>query len=124
VFVGSLHLKIYRCPAKNRKKKLAGNAAKTPNIITEISIYTQKFPANKIDIENIFLTFLRLIYKLKNKWKWLQKIIWQRKEIMECNKTSRVDSSSNTIPSETFDVTCKNLVKHMQHGIDRYLEST
>jgi hypothetical protein len=43
---------------------------------------------------------------------------------LECKKASRVDSSSNTIPSETFDVTCKNLVKHMQHGIDRYLEST
>jgi hypothetical protein len=43
---------------------------------------------------------------------------------MECKKASRVDSSSNTISSETFDVTYKSLVKHMQHGIDRYLEST
>jgi hypothetical protein len=43
---------------------------------------------------------------------------------LECKKASRVDSSSNAIPSETFEVTCKSLVKHMQHGIDRYLEST
>jgi hypothetical protein len=69
MFIGSLHLKIYRCPAKNSKQKLAGNAAKTPNIITEISVYTQKFPARKYEVENIFLTFLRPIYKLKNKWK-------------------------------------------------------
>jgi hypothetical protein len=69
VFVGSLHLKIYPCSAKNNKQKLAGNAAKTPNIITEISVYTQKFLARKYEVENIFLTFLRPIYKLKNKWK-------------------------------------------------------
>jgi hypothetical protein len=43
---------------------------------------------------------------------------------LECMKASRVDSSSNAISSETFEVTCKILVKHMQHGIDRYLEST
>ena len=43
---------------------------------------------------------------------------------LECKKASRVDSSSNTIPSEAFDVTCKNLVKHVKHGKDRYLEST
>jgi hypothetical protein len=50
VFVGSLHLKIYRCPAQNIKQKLVGNAAKTPNIITEISVYTQKFSARKYDV--------------------------------------------------------------------------
>jgi hypothetical protein len=33
---------------KNSKQKLAGNAAKTPNIVTEISVYTQKFPAKYI----------------------------------------------------------------------------
>jgi hypothetical protein len=54
---------------KNSKQKLAGNAAKTPRKVTEISVYTQKFPTNKYDIENIFLTFLRLNYKLKHKWK-------------------------------------------------------
>jgi hypothetical protein len=54
VFVGSLHLKIYRCPAKNSKQKLAGNAAKTPNIVTEISVYTQKFPAKRYDIKICF----------------------------------------------------------------------
>jgi hypothetical protein len=43
---------------------------------------------------------------------------------LECRRVSRVDSSSNTIPSETLEVTCKSLVKHMQHRIDRYLEST
>ena len=43
---------------------------------------------------------------------------------LECKKVSRVDSSSNTIPSETLEVTCKSLVKHMQHRIDIYLEST
>jgi hypothetical protein len=36
---------------KNSKQKLAGNAAKTPIKVTEISVYTQKFPANKYDIE-------------------------------------------------------------------------
>ena len=46
---------------KNSKQKLAGNAAKTPNIITEISVYTQKFPARKYEVENIFLTSLRPI---------------------------------------------------------------
>jgi hypothetical protein len=86
VFVGSLLLKICQYPAKNSKQKLAGNAAKTPNIITEISVYTQKFPANKYEVENIFLTFLRLIYRLKNKWKWMQKFIWQRKEIWSVRK--------------------------------------
>jgi hypothetical protein len=40
---------------------------------------------------------------------------------LECMRVSRVDSSSNTIPSETLEVTCKSLVKHMQHRIDRYL---
>jgi hypothetical protein len=69
VSMSSLYLQIYRCPAKNSKQKLAGNAAKTPKIVTEISVYTQKFPANKYEVEIIFLTFLRLIYKLKNKWK-------------------------------------------------------
>jgi hypothetical protein len=43
---------------------------------------------------------------------------------LECRRVSRVDSSSNAIPSETLEVTCKSLVKHMQHRIDRYLEST
>jgi hypothetical protein len=33
---------------KNSKQKLAGNAAKTPNLVTEISVYTQKFPAKYI----------------------------------------------------------------------------
>jgi len=51
-------------------------------------------------------------------------IYMAKERAMEYKKASRVDSSSNTIPSEAFDVTCKNLVKHMQHGIDRYLEST
>jgi hypothetical protein len=45
VFLGSLLLKICQYPAKNSKQKLAGNAAKTPNIVTEISVFTQKFPA-------------------------------------------------------------------------------
>ena len=40
-----LTLQMCRCPAKNSKQKLAGNAAKTPNIVTEISVFTQKFPA-------------------------------------------------------------------------------
>ena len=43
---------------------------------------------------------------------------------LECKKASRVDSSSNTIPSETFEVTCKILVKHTHHRIDRYLRLT
>ena len=50
VFVGSLHLKIYRCPAKNNKQKLAGNAAKTPKYVTKISVFTQKFPAKKYEV--------------------------------------------------------------------------
>jgi hypothetical protein len=33
---------------KNSKQKLAGNAAKTPKKVTEISVYTQKFPAKYI----------------------------------------------------------------------------
>ena len=45
MFVGRLYLQICRCPAKNSKQKLAGNAAKTPNIVIEISVFTQKFPA-------------------------------------------------------------------------------
>jgi hypothetical protein len=36
---------------KNSKQKLAGNAAKTPNFVTEISVYTQKFPAKRYDIK-------------------------------------------------------------------------
>jgi hypothetical protein len=28
---------------------------------------------------------------------------------LECRRVSRVDSSSNTIPSETLEVTCKSL---------------
>jgi hypothetical protein len=43
---------------------------------------------------------------------------------LECMKASREDSSSNLLPSETLEVTCKILVKHMQHIIDRYLRST
>jgi hypothetical protein len=86
VFVCSLYLQNVSLSCKKSKQKLAGNAAKTPKIVTEIFVYTQKFSANKYEVENIFLTFLRLIYKLKNKWKWLQKIIWQRKEIWSVRK--------------------------------------
>jgi hypothetical protein len=43
---------------------------------------------------------------------------------LECRRVSREDSSSNLIPSETLEVTCKILVKHMHHRIDRYLRST
>jgi hypothetical protein len=85
VLLSSLYLQICRCPAKNSKQKLAGNAAKTPNIMTQIYVY-QKFPANKYDIENVFLTFLRLIFKLKNIWKWMQKFKWQKKEIWSVRK--------------------------------------
>jgi hypothetical protein len=51
-------------------------------------------------------------------------IYMAKEEDLECKKASRVYFSSNNIPSETFEVTCKSLVKHMQHGIDRYFEST
>ena len=86
MFLGSMYLQICRCPAKNSKQKLAGNAAKTPNIITEISVYTQKFPAIKYEVENIFLTSLRLIYKLKNIWIWMQKLYGKKKEIWSVRK--------------------------------------
>ena len=43
---------------------------------------------------------------------------------LEHVRASREDSSLNLIPSETLEVTCKSLAKHMQHRIDRYLEST
>jgi hypothetical protein len=49
--VCSLHLQNMSLSCKNSKQKLAGNAAKTPIKVTEISVYTQKFPANKYDIE-------------------------------------------------------------------------
>jgi hypothetical protein len=32
-----------------------------------------------------------------------------RERDLECMKASRVDSSSNAIPSETFEATCKSL---------------
>ena len=32
---------------KNNKQKLAGNAAKTPIFVTEISVYTHKFPEKR-----------------------------------------------------------------------------
>ena len=50
--------------------------------------------------------------------------VWQRKEVLECVRVSRKDSSPNILPSETLDVTCKSLVKHTHHRIDRYLRST
>jgi hypothetical protein len=81
-----MYLQNISLSCKNNKQKLAGNAAKHPKKVTEIFVYTQKFPANKYSIENVFVTFLRLIYKLKNKWKWLQKIIWQRKEVWSVRK--------------------------------------
>ena len=43
---------------------------------------------------------------------------------LECRRVSREDSSSNLVPSETLEVTCKILVKHIHHRIDRYLRST
>ena len=49
--VCSSHLQNMSLSCKNSKQKLAGNAAKTPIKVTEISVYTQKFPANKYDIE-------------------------------------------------------------------------
>ena len=49
--VCSLHLQNMSLSCKISKQKLAGNAAKTPIKVTEISVYTQKFPANKYDIE-------------------------------------------------------------------------
>ena len=36
--------------------------------------------------------------------------IYDKKEIvLECLRASRVDSSPNTIPSETLEMTCKSL---------------
>ena len=49
--VCSLYLQDMTLPCKNSKQKLAGNAAKTSNFITEISVYTQKFPAKRYDIK-------------------------------------------------------------------------
>ena len=43
---------------------------------------------------------------------------------LEYVRVSREDSSSNLVPSETLEVTCKILVKHIHHRIDRYLRST
>jgi uncharacterized protein YhbP (UPF0306 family) len=76
----------YIAVLQKQQAKACWKCCKTPKKVTEISVYTQKFPANKYSIENVFVTFLRLIYKLKNKWKWLQKIIWQRKEIWSVRK--------------------------------------
>jgi hypothetical protein len=49
-----MYLQNLSLSCKNSKQKLAGNAAKTPKKVTEISVYTQKFPANKYSIENVF----------------------------------------------------------------------
>jgi hypothetical protein len=38
----SLYLQNMTLPCKNSKQKLAGNAARTPIFVTEISVYTQK----------------------------------------------------------------------------------
>jgi hypothetical protein len=46
--VCSLYLQNMSLPCKNSKQKLAGNAAKTPNFITEISVYTQKISSKEI----------------------------------------------------------------------------
>jgi hypothetical protein len=86
VFVEQLVPSDLSLSCKKQQAKACWKCCKNTKKVTEISVYTQKFPANKYDIENIFLTFLRLIYKLKNKWKWLQKIIWQRKEIWSVRK--------------------------------------
>jgi hypothetical protein len=40
--VCSLYLQNMMLPCKNSKQKLAGNAARTPMFVTEISVYTQK----------------------------------------------------------------------------------
>jgi hypothetical protein len=40
--VCSLYLQNMTLPCKNSKQKLAGNAARTPIFVTEISVYTQK----------------------------------------------------------------------------------
>ena len=48
--MSSFYLQNISLSCKNSKQKLAGNAAKTPIKVTEISVYTQKFPAKKCDI--------------------------------------------------------------------------
>jgi hypothetical protein len=45
-------------PCKNSKQKLAGNAARTPIFVTEISVYTQKISSKVLYIKIIFLTYL------------------------------------------------------------------
>jgi hypothetical protein len=43
-----------------------------------------------------------------------------KERVLECMRASRKDSSPNLLPSETLDVTCKSLMEHLQHMIDRY----
>ena len=46
--MSSLYLKNISLSCKNSKQKLAGNAAKTPIKVTEISVYTQKISSKQI----------------------------------------------------------------------------
>jgi len=46
---------------------------------------------------------------------------WMAKErVLEYVRAPRKDSSSNLLPSETLEATCKSLVQNIQHMIDRY----
>ena len=55
--VCSLYYPNMTLPCKNNKQKLAGNAARTPMLSSEISVHAQKFPARYYDKKNIFLTY-------------------------------------------------------------------
>jgi myosin heavy subunit len=69
----------------------------------------RKFPANKYDMKIRFFDLSEAnIYAEKQLEMAAEKYMAKERDL-ECRRVSRVDSSSNTIPSETLEVTCKSL---------------
>jgi hypothetical protein len=71
----------------------------------------------------MFLTSLRTNILAENQMEMTAEKCKAKERDLEYVRVSREDSSSNLIPSETLGVTCKSLVKHIHHRIDRYLRS-
>ena len=45
----------------------------------------------------------------ENQMEMVAEIYEKKERVLECLRASRVDSSPNTIPSETLEMTCKSL---------------
>jgi hypothetical protein len=114
----------YVAVLQKQQAKACWKCCKTPRKVTEIfCVYTENFQQTKM-IDKRYFDLSKTKISAENQMDMAVEKYIVKEGDLECRKVSKVDSSSNAIPSETLEVTCKSLVKHMQHRIDRYLELT